>query len=95
MKPGSWKDRLGAAGEDLVRRRGPLRVLVDLRAAEADEACLEGLRNHGLAVEEVVGNKVIGTVAGERLEELRGAPGVAEVEVPARLRPHRAPDRSG
>jgi hypothetical protein len=68
-------------------------VLVDLVAAEADEACLERLRGHGLAVEEVVGNKVIGTVPGERLDELKNAPGVADVELPARLRPHRASGR--
>jgi hypothetical protein len=88
MSERSWKERLGAAGEDLLEPRGPQRVLVDLRAREPDEACLRRLRGHGLAVEEVIGNKVIGTIASERLDELRSAPEVAEVETPARLRPH-------
>lgn len=84
----SWKDRLAAAGEDLLSKQGPLRVLVDLRVGEPDVDCLERLREHGLTVEKVVGNKVIGTVEGERLEELRTVPEVAEVEVPSKLRPH-------
>ena len=84
----SWKDHLGAAGEDLLVKRGPVRVLVDLNLREADEPSLEHLRSCGLNVEEVVGNKVIGTIAGERLEDLRGLTEVAEVEVAAKLRPH-------
>jgi hypothetical protein len=84
----SWKDRLGAAGEDLLVKRGPVRVLIDLKLRQADERSLELLRSCGLNVEEVVGNKVIGTVPGERLEDLRRLSEVAEVEVAAKLRPH-------
>jgi hypothetical protein len=88
MTPPGWSDRLDAAGESLLRKEGPVRVLVALTIREADEACLEALRRLGLDVEEIVGNKVIGTIEGQRLDGLKSAPEVAEVELPSRLRPH-------
>lgn len=88
MTKKSLKDRIRAAGEDLLTTRGPQRVLVALDEAEPGEVALERLAGCGLTVEEVHGSKVIGTIDGERLDELRALPEVREVETPTRLRPH-------
>jgi len=81
------KGILESAGEGL-EPRGPIHVLVDLNTPDADPACLVRLEAHGLAVDQVIGNKVLGTIEGDSLETLRRDPDVAEVEISARLRPH-------
>jgi len=76
------------AGESLGERRGPVQVLVDLKTRTAEPDCLRRLEANGLALDRVIGNKILGTIAGEALESLRADPGVADVEISSRLRPH-------
>jgi hypothetical protein len=77
-----------SAGESLGERQGLVHVLVDLKTRTAEPDCLERLEAHGLTIDRVVGNKVLGTIKGESLESLRLDPAVAEVEISSRLRPH-------
>ncbi len=82
-----WKKHLGAIGEDLASPSGPVKILIDLGVRSADEGCLRRLESYGVTVGEVVGNKVIGTIPGDRLADLRSDPDVADVEISAQLKP--------
>lgn len=79
-----------SAGESLGERHGPVLVLVGLNTRRAEADCLERLEGYGLTVDRVIGNKILGTIAGDALESLRSDPEVAEVEISSQLRPHAA-----
>ncbi len=68
---------------------GTRRVLVALNVPEANPETLDELRAIGLAVESVIGNKVVGAIADGDLARLRASPRVADVEESTTLRPHR------
>ena len=85
--PIDWKARLRTAGEDLEPPAETIQVLIDLETRTADEARLRKLEDYGVTVEEVVDNKIIGRLPGDRLDDLRADPEVAEVEISTRLEP--------
>ena len=57
---------------DLARQRSPrvVRVLVELTERAVDESTLTRLRKLGLEVEHVVRNKVVGSIASEKISRL-------------------------
>ncbi len=89
MTPIDWKARLAAAGEELTPSTGSVEVLIDLNLPAADDPSLERLEAYGVTVDEVIGNKVVGSLPADRLADLRADPQVAEVELSARLKAHR------
>jgi hypothetical protein len=76
------------AGEGLGAPSAPVQVLVDLTTRTVEPSCLGHLEDLGLTVSRVIGNKVLGTIAGENLAALRDDSAVAEVEISSQLRPH-------
>ncbi len=64
---------------------GVIRVLVELNAATADESVLERLRGIGLQVEDVVGNKVVGSIDAAAVDRLESMDDVKAVERSQRL----------
>ena len=75
----------------LKGRRGDsrrLKVFVEIDAAEPDEACLERLRGLGLEVEQLIANKILGSLEASCLEGVKGDPDVRAVEVSRRLERH-------
>lgn len=77
-----------SAGESLGAPSTPVQVLVDLATRTVEPGCLGHLEDLGLTVDQVIGNKVLGTIAGENLSALRDDSAVAEVEISAQLQPH-------
>ncbi|HXV63141.1 MAG TPA: hypothetical protein VEK15_20750 [Vicinamibacteria bacterium] len=65
-----------------VARRGPqvVRVLVELTERAADDSMLTHLRELGLEVEQVVRNKVVGSIASEKISRLEADAIVRVVE---------------
>ena len=68
-------------------RRGPCRVFVVLDTKAPDADLLGRLESLGLDVERTIGNKLIGTLAADRLDALRSCPGVLEVELSRPTKP--------
>ena len=67
---------------------GPVKVLVALRCAAADDDVRRRLEGLGMKIDAAVRNKVVGSVPATALDALRADPDVAEVEVSTALRPH-------
>jgi hypothetical protein len=72
----------------LRKRNGTLRVIVELEAREPREKDLEHLRDLGLAVERVIGNKVVGSIPAAKLDGLEKDDSVRMVERSERLGLH-------
>jgi hypothetical protein len=85
---GTLKDILRQIGKGRAKGEEDVRVLVDLSLREPDEACIQRLRDAGLKVEEVIGNKVIGRIAADAARSLEALPEVAGVERSVKLKPH-------
>ena len=67
------------------------KILVDVDAPEADEEILSGLRDAGMTVERVLGNKVLGEIDTRLIPTLRSVGHVRAVEESAQLKPHGRP----
>ncbi len=70
------------------RSEGPIRVLIELKARVPDAKCMKRLQALGLKVKETIGNKIIGSVEPNRLEQLRADPDVLDVETSVPLELH-------
>jgi hypothetical protein len=68
---------------------GPTSVIVAVRPEPSVEAVAARLHALGLVVDRTIGDKIVGTIEGDRLGELRADPAVMEVETSVRLRPHK------
>jgi hypothetical protein len=76
---------------DMLRAsRGRVKVIIEVDAPVADEACLDRLRAHGVAIERVAENKVWGLVDPKRVDAVRADPQIAAIEESVPLRPHRS-----
>jgi hypothetical protein len=73
---------------DSLKRNGTLRVIVELEAREPRKKDLEHLRELGLDVERVIGNKVVGSIPAAKLEGLEKDDSVRMVERSERLGLH-------
>jgi hypothetical protein len=83
----SIREALKRATDD----EGSVRVIVELRrpsSQPAGEEALAPLRDLGLTVERVVGNKIIGSVAAKNLGALANDPSVRVVEPSRKLSLH-------
>ena len=67
---------------------GAAKVIVGLSQADPDEACLNKLRSIGLRIDQVIKNKIIGSIAQEHLDLLKANSFVAEVELSTNLKLH-------
>jgi len=67
---------------------GPTGVIVAVRPEPSVEAVAARLHDLGLVVERTIGDKIVGTIDGARLADLRADPAVREVETSVRLHPH-------
>jgi hypothetical protein len=85
---GTLKDILRQIDESRANGEGDVRVLVALSLRKPDEACIQRLRDAGLKVDEVIGNKVIGRIAADAARSLEALPEVTGVERPVKLKPH-------
>ena len=65
-----------------------IQVLVELSLRHPDDACIEQLQNAGLKIEGIIGNKVVGRIAGGSEAALERLPVVASVELSVDLKPH-------
>ena len=63
-----------------------IKVLVSLKSSP-DNECLAGLRDVGLSIKSVEGNKLIGEIESKQLTELQRHIDVQEVERSVKLRP--------
>jgi hypothetical protein len=70
---------------------GRVQVLAALNVPGPDADTRRRLEGLGLHIEQVIGNKLVGTAPAEALDALRKDPAVAEVETSVRLGPHRKP----
>ena len=66
-----------------------LKVLVTLKVSHPDDKCLQALKEIGLSIEEIIDHIVIGTIAADKVEALKAAPLVSEVEKSQKLDYHR------
>ena len=82
------KSILKKSGQSLLEKQGTVKVIAALSVSEPDEACLRRLQSLGLSIDRTVENKIIGTIAAEKLSELRTDSDVQEVEVSVQLEPH-------
>ena len=82
------KDFLSRTGRDLLNRSGTVTVLVQMNSSSVTPVRLKELRDLGLSVTGVINDVVTGTIDAGRVEPLRKAPGVREVEISTQLRPH-------
>jgi hypothetical protein len=82
------KDFLSRTGRDLLKPSGTVAVLVQMTARSVSPVRLNELRALGLSVTEVVNDVVMGTIDASQVEQLRSGPGVREVEISTKLRPH-------
>jgi hypothetical protein len=83
------RELLRASRPGRAAAEGSAGVIVALKPGSSAESILPRLQSLGLEVERTVGDKVVGRIAGGKLEDLRADPAVVEVETSARLRPHR------
>ena len=74
------KKALRGSGLDLLARSGTTKVIVALRVAQPDAACLDHLRALGLSIERVLRGKIIGRVQARSIEALEADPLVEAVE---------------
>ena len=74
------KKALQNSGLDLLASSRTTKVIVALRVAEPDAACLDHLRGLGLSIERVLRSKVIGTVEARAIPALKADPRVEAVE---------------
>jgi hypothetical protein len=84
----SLKDALKRANDE----EASVRVIVELNTGasrEAAEEDLSPLRELGLDVERVIGNKVVGSVGAKKLAAIRALPSVRAVERSEKLSLHR------
>ena len=88
MKSDNLKDILRKSNQGLTEKSGYVKVLVALKSSKPDQASLDRLRALGLSIDRVVRNKVIGSIAADRLNALKKDPQVAEAELSVRLGPH-------
>ncbi len=70
------------------RSKGPIRVLLELKVPGSDAECQKRLQALGLKVSEIIGNKIIGSVDPNRLDQLRSDPDVIDVEISVPLELH-------
>ena len=68
---------------------GPTGVIVAVRPDPSLEAVAARLHGLGLVVDRTIGDKIVGTIDGARLGDLRADPAVREVETSVRLHPHK------
>lgn len=67
---------------------GEIAVLVELASQAADKASLRRLKDVGLTVDEVLGNKIVGRIDSELEPDLESLSIVAVVERSVKLKPH-------
>ncbi len=65
-----------------------IQVLVELSLRHPDDACIEQLQSAGLRIEGIIGNKVVGRIAGGSEAALERLPVVASVEISVNLKRH-------
>jgi hypothetical protein len=83
----SLRDLLNRSQQS-IQRTGPVEVIVDLQVSKPGDELINALRRLGLNVEQIIGNKVVGTIEAPQLPSLREDPRVRDVEVGVRLKPH-------
>ncbi len=71
-----------------IHRTDPVEVIVDLQVSKPGDELINALRQLGLNIEQIIGNKVVGTIKSPQLASLREDPRVREVEVGVNLKPH-------
>jgi hypothetical protein len=88
MKTNPLRRILNETSPDPSRRRGVVKVLVDLNVFEPDEECISRLQEMGLTINRIIKNKIIGTIHSDRLAALKADFQVNEVELSVPLEPH-------
>jgi len=83
----SLRDLLNRSQQS-IQRTDPVEVIVDLQVSKPTDELINALRRLGLNVEQIIGNKVVGTIESPQLPSLREDPRVRDVEVGVRLKPH-------
>jgi|KBSSwiStaDraftv2_1062776.scaffolds.fasta_scaffold244508_1 hypothetical protein len=83
----SLRDLLNRSQQS-IQRTDPVEVIVDLQVSKPTDELINALRRLGLNVEQIIGNKVVGTIESPQLASLREDPRVRDVEVGVRLKPH-------
>ena len=63
------------------------KVFVEIDPAVALEDCLPRLSEAGLTVDRTIRNKIVGSIASDRLARLKRDPAVLDVEVSVPLKP--------
>jgi len=83
----SLRDLLNRSQQS-IQRTDPVEVIVDLQVSKPTDELINALRRLGLNVEQIIGNKVVGTIESPQLASLREDPRVRDVEVGVRLKSH-------
>lgn len=82
------KHILRESKQDLLVKRGRVKVFVELQEGAPDAQCLDHLHELGLTVDRVIKNKIVGSIEARFLAALEADPAVKATEVSAQLAPH-------
>jgi hypothetical protein len=85
---GYLKKKLKELRANRLHPADEIAVLVELSLREPDEECIRQLRDAGLTIDEIIGNKVVGRIAREYEKSLELLSGVTTVERSVKLKPH-------
>ena len=84
---------LQSSGLNLVNKVGLVRVQLELRTTQLDAFSRNTLQVCGLSIDQVVGNKVFGTIDAQRRSDLAQLDFIASIEDAVPLHPHRHDQR--
>ena len=85
---GTLKDKLKEIGASRDRIEDDIDVLVELSLRDPDAECIQQLQEAGLTVKEIIGNKVVGSIASASEAALASLPIVVLVERSVKLQSH-------
>ncbi|MCP4300855.1 MAG: hypothetical protein GY783_09740 [Gammaproteobacteria bacterium] len=77
---GYLKNKLKEIGASRLHAADKIPVLVELSLPEPDDDCIQQLQDAGLTIGKIIGNKVVGHIAGESESALESLPIVTSVE---------------
>ncbi len=89
---GYLKNKLREIRESRLDPGGEIAVLVELSLRQTDDKCIQQLRDAGLTIDEVIGNKIVGRIDRESEKALELLSVVRSVERSVKLKPHRKPN---
>ena len=85
---GYLKNKLKEIRASRLHPGDEIAVLVELSLREPDETCIQQLQMAGLTIDEIIGNKVVGRIAGDSEEALESLSVVSSVERSVKLKPN-------